>query len=431
MRRFLIQAILGAAWGFCLLFSPLTVPVGCGTTTSSDGGGGGGAGGETGGLVVFTPVGSAFPNIDLIDLEFLPGQGGELIVIGQDGTVYYVTSGFSPLSDTESIDVLNSGEQGLLSVEADPDYDSNRFIYLYFTLPDGSANQVDRLTVNVDVEAGTFSLSDRRTILSFPKSDSPDPGDNHNGGGMAFDEDGNLTIGVGDGGGGASADTDAAIGQDTTTRLAKILRVVPSRTIGAGGFSIPTGGNGCSECTLPEIYSYGVRNPFTLAFGNGAIFIGDVGADAFEEIDLADTGGLNFGWPLSEGPTSDPGVEGPIHGYSHTDEAFINEDEDTTAALKVKRHNGVDHGDSDKSIMVGAFYTGSQYGELLSNRLIYSDFYHGFVRGLGLSDGNAVTDDDHFGHLTGMTSLQEGPDGFLYAVSLYGSDQILRLDLAP
>ena len=379
MRRFLVQVILAAAWGFYLLFSPLAVPAGCGTTTSSDGGGdgGSGAGGETGGLVVFTPVGSVFPNIDLIDLEFLPGQGGELIVIGQDGTVYYVTSGFSPLSDTASIDVLNSGEQGLLSVEADPDYDSNRFIYLYFTLPDGSANQVDRLTVTVDVDAGTFSLSDRRTIISFPKSDSPGPADNHNGGGMAFDEDGNLTIGVGDGGGDASADTDAAIGQDTTTRLAKILRVVPSRTNGTGGFSIPTGGNGCSECTLPEIYSYGVRNPFTLAFGNGALFIGDVGADAFEEVDLADIGGLNFGWPLSEGPTDDPDFRTPIQSYSHTDTTFVDEDEDArNAALKLKQHNGVVHPSGrNQSVMVGAFYAGSQYGSLLDNRLLYSEFY--------------------------------------------------------
>lgn len=366
--------------------------------------------------LVFTEVGVSFGTSDLIDLEFLPDQEGELIVIGKDGTVYYVKSDFTPLSLTATISVLDSGEQGLLNVVADPDYVSNLFIYLYYTTSDGSQNQVDRFTVTVNADMGTFSLSDQQTIIAFPKSDSSSSGTNHNGGSLVFDEDGNLMIGVGDGGGNASEDIDEGISQNVMTRLGKVLRIVPSQTDGSGGFSIPTGGNNNISGALPEIYALGLRNPFTMAYGNSSLFIGDVGLDTYEEIDVATTGGLNFGWPETEGPTTDSDFVTPLHGYAKNDDSFNNEDSDAVAT-------------GARSIMVLNFYNGDQYNGMLNRRLIYSEFYVGWVRGLRLDLNNNIVSDEHLIHLAGMTSLQEGPDGFLYAVSLFGSDQILRLDV--
>lgn len=368
--------------------------------------------------IVFTPVGESFNATDLIDLEFLPGQGGEALVIGKGGTLYYVTVALTPLSQTATISVADSGEQGLLNVAADPEYAINRLIYLYFTSPDGSQNQVDRFTVDVNVNAGSFSLSDRQTIITFPKSDSPSPGSNHNGGGLLFDADKNLIIGVGDGGGSASADQGAEIGQDPSTRLGKILRIIPNRSAGSGGFSIPEEGNSGPVDSLPEIYALGVRNPFTLAARDTAIFIGDVGSSVFEEINLINGAGLNFGWPLAEGNSDDPNFRNPLHGYAHGDVAFINDDPETSADAS-----------TSKSLMVGTFYDGSQYGGALAGHLIYAEFFAGWVRGLRLNGANEVVSDSHLGHLAGMTSLQQAPDGFLYAVSLFGSDHILRLDL--
>lgn len=379
----------------------------------------------------FNVVGSALPSNDLIDLEFLPSQNGELIVIGQGGGVYYLRNNFTPLSQSESLSVEYSGEQGLLNVAADPDYASNHYVYFYYTVAGGGINRVSRATVAVDVNAGTFSLSDFQTIIDFDKSDSSSPGDNHNGGGLIFENSDNLLIAVGDGGGSASSDTGEAISQNGLTRLGKILRVVPGRQVGVGGYSIPSGGNN-SGTNLDEIYALGLRNPFTMTYASSLLFIGDVGGNLYEEINLATEAAMNFAWPLEEGFESGSSFDNPLHGYAHTDDSFTNEDtqahsSESTSMIR-QYHNGVDHGDSSKSVMVLHYYTGNEYHDFLSNRLIYADFYLGWVRALQLNDSHQVVDDDHIGHLTGLTSLQQGPDGLLYGVSLYGSDQVLRLD---
>jgi len=88
--------------------------------------------------ISFIEIGDSFPSVDLIDLEFLPGQNGELIVIRQGGTLHYLKSDFSLLAQTAQISVQAGGEQGLLNIAADPDYASNHFIYLYYTAPGGA-----------------------------------------------------------------------------------------------------------------------------------------------------------------------------------------------------------------------------------------------------------------------------------------------------
>ena len=361
--------------------------------------------------IVFTPVGASFGSASLIDLEFLPGQGGESIVIQKNGVVSYVTSDFQPLAQTVTIGVLDEDEQGLLNVAADPDYGSNHFIYLYYTLPAGEGNQLDRLTANVDVPNGTFELLDQETIATFLKSESPGFDGHHNGGGMVFGADGDLFVGVGDGGGEASGDTTLAIAQDETKNLGKIHRIVPDRNPGEGG------------ATIDEMYARGLRNPFTLAQAivhtKPVVFVGDVGSTVFEEINLITAGDENFGWPLAEGDSTDAGFTNPIYGYKHTDKKFAKEDPDDSAFDVI----------DPQSVIVGTYYTGSQYKDVLKDRLIYSDFFQGWVRGFKLNDKDEEKSDEHLGHQSGLTSIQEGPDGFLYATSLFGSDHILRVDL--
>lgn len=353
-------------------------------------------------------------------------------MIGQSGGVYYMKNDFTPLSQSANIEVEFAGEQGLLNVVADPNYLSNCFVYFYFTPSGGGINRVSRATVNVNLSDNTFSINDFQTIIDFSKSFSPSYGTNHNGGGLVFENENNLFIAVGDGGGSSSADQSLAISQNGQTRLGKILRTVPNRTEGQGGFSIPSGGNN-SGSGLEEIYAWGLRNPFTLTYGNSILFIGEVGANAYEEVDISNASALNFGWPFTEGPTSNPSYRTPLQSYAHSDDTFINEDPDahvsgSTSFIRMN-HEGVDHGDSSKSVIVLHYYTGNQYGDFLDNRLIYTDFYLGWVRGLTMDSNLNKSDDDHLGHQTGLTSLQEGPDGYLYGVSLYGSDRILRLDL--
>lgn len=400
LRRFVLILIWIGFCGFDIW------PFGCSSTKDN--------------VIVFTPVGASFGSANLVDLEFLPGQSGQSIVIQKNGVVSYLTSGFEPLAQTFTLGVLDEDEQGLLAVVADPDYASNRLIYLYYTIPTGEGNRLDRFTVNVDVTAGSFTLIDQQNVATFLKTESPNFDGHHNGGGMVFGPDGDIFVGVGDGGGDATEHAALEIPQDDTKVLGKIHRIVPNRVPGAGGVQIS------------EIYAKGLRNPFSLAQGfvntRSVVFIGDVGSTEFEEIDLLTEEGQNFGWPLAEGSAEDDdlGFADPIHGYKHTDNKFAKEDPEE-GEFDVTEEDV----ENPLSVIVGTYYTGDQYGDELKGRLIYTDFFQGWVRGFKVNEKNEKSDDKHLGHQSGITSIQQGPDGFLYAVSLFGSDHILRIDIAP
>jgi glucose/arabinose dehydrogenase len=361
-------------------------------------------------------VGANFGDTQLIDLEFLPGQDGESIVISKTGTVYYVKSDFTPLTTTVSLAVESGGEQGLLNIVADPLYGiSNQFIYLYYTVGGipSVINRVSRFTVDVDVNAGTFALLDEQVIIEFPKGVSSD---RHNGGSLVFLNQDDLAIGVGEG-------TVAANAQSLANGLGKVHRLVPSRTPGVGGFTIPAdnpfvGVGGAQE----SIFALGLRNPFTMVVdqNNGGVFIGDVGSNIFEEINILQRG-ANFGWPNCEGPCDpfNPSFVDPIHGYADGDTTFNDEDP-------------LPNPQGGKAIFVSAVYQGTQYNGLLTGKLIYNEFFAGWVRLLTTGPMGDVLADQHIGHLEGLTGLHTNPaDGLLYGVSLFGSDQIQRLDLTP
>jgi glucose/arabinose dehydrogenase len=356
-------------------------------------------------------------------LEFLPGTEGESIAITLTGDIYYLQVGLIPLSTKQSIQVGDGTDQGLFNIAADPDYQNNHLIYLFFTTPDKLSNEVDRFTINVDLKAETFTLSDRQIIVNFPKNESPAPSDIHNGGGLAFDGDGNLWVAMGDGGNPAGEDKTAAVAQNLDVGLGKVHRLIPNRSPGSGGFTVPLGNNNQST-QWPSIFASGFRNPFTMVKAKGSMLVGDVGSTpprAFEEIDVVNQGGQDFGWPLAEGFETDPNhpeFVPPLYGYLNDDPAFeLQDPQSVSTPLRV--------------IIMWNFYQGSQYNGVLDHRLIYSEFYTGWVRGLKLDEELKIQEDKNLGHLVGMTSLQQGPDGLLYAVSLTDSNQILRLDLVP
>jgi len=108
-----------------------------------------------------------------------------------------------------------------------------------------------------------------------------------------------------------------------------------------------------------------------------------------------------------------------LHGYAHGDNTFNDQDPE-------------DNPVGGESIMVSAFYRGSQYSGALTNKIIYNEFFAGWVRLLTLDVLDRITKDEHIGHLTGLTGLHENPaDGLLYGVSLFGDDHIQRMDLVP
>ena len=209
-----------------------------------------------------------------------------------------------------SAKICANSERGLLGVAVDPAFAANGFIYLYYTLRQGTAcdaTAVNRVSRVVLTPANTTG-SEVVLIDNIPSTAG-----NHNGGDLQFGKDGNLYVSVGDGGcdyagTGCSASNDAA--RDRNVLLGKILRITPSGEIPADN---PFQGPGTARCNVTgrttatwcqETYAWGLRNPYRMAFDPNAagtrFYINDVGQSTWEEIDLG-AAGADYGWNVREG----------------------------------------------------------------------------------------------------------------------------------
>jgi len=207
--------------------------------------------------------------------------------------------------------VSSGGEQGLLGLAFSPAGDH---LYVNYTDEAGDTRVVEYAFTDGRVDAGS-----RRELLAVEQ-----PFANHNGGQVVFGPDGFLYIGLGDGGSGGDPQGN---GQRLDTLLGKILRINPSPD-GARPYSIPPGNPFADRSgARPEIWAYGLRNPWRFTFDRetGAMWIGDVGQDAVEEIDAVEAsagGGQNYGWNRLEGTRQYSGTAparavAPVHEYSH------------------------------------------------------------------------------------------------------------------
>lgn len=187
-------------------------------------------------------------------------------------------------------------EQGLLGLAFHPDYVANGLFYVTYTPNTGGAG-------NNYVAVGRRSAGDprRADATVTPILTIPDPYWNHNGGGILFGPDGELYVGTGDGGSGGDP---MGNGQDETQLLGKLLRIHVDATTGTS-YTIPAG-NTFTAPNRPEIWATGLRNPWRFSFDRltGDLWIGDVGQNAWEEVDVAlagTGGGENYGWSACEG----------------------------------------------------------------------------------------------------------------------------------
>jgi glucose/arabinose dehydrogenase len=205
--------------------------------------------------------------------------------------------------------VSSGGERGLLGLAFHPGFATNGRLFVDYTDVNG-----DTVVAEYRGDAMRAEGDTERVVLRIAQ-----PAANHNGGWLGFGPDGKLYIATGDGGGGASEN-----GQRLDTLLGKLLRI----DVDAGQpYAVPPD-NPFAAGTRgeqPEIWTYGLRNPWRVSFDRqtGDLFLGDVGATSFEEIDVlpAGTSGVNFGWPRMEG--FECRVEGgcpedltrPVHAY--------------------------------------------------------------------------------------------------------------------
>jgi glucose/arabinose dehydrogenase len=248
----------------------------------------------------------------------LQNAGDErLFVVEQRGVIRVIDG--SGLQDEPFLDIRErvydvSNEQGLLGLAFHPDFESNGEFYVNYTRGTGD-------TVIARFLAGPGSTADPNGEQAVLDYDQPFP--NHNGGGMAFGPDGMLYIGSGDGG--AAGDPEERA-QNPDTLLGKLLRLDVD---GADPYAIPADNPFAGGGGRPEIWAYGLRNPWRFAFDSvtGDLFIGDVGQNQWEEIDYLPygaAGGANFGWDFREGlelfeGLTPPGLTEPVAVYSHAE----------------------------------------------------------------------------------------------------------------
>lgn len=251
------------------------------------------------------------------DLTHAGDGSGRLFIVEKPGLVKILLADGS-LASQPFLDITgrvgsDAYEQGLLGLAFHPDYATNGHFYVYYTNLAGNT-VVSRFTVSPDPNLANPASE---VILLTQEQ----PYRNHNGGGLAFGPDGYLYISLGDGG---SAGDPLQAGQSLNTLLGKILRIDVNTE---GGYLIPPDNPFASSGGLPEIWAYGLRNAWRIAFdpANGDLYIADVGQNQWEEVNvvLAGTpGGLNFGWDLMEGNHPFEGAYSenltlPVVEYSH------------------------------------------------------------------------------------------------------------------
>jgi glucose/arabinose dehydrogenase len=243
-----------------------------------------------------------------------------LFVCEQGGRVRVFRNGVLQSQPFVTVVADTRGERGLDGICFDPNFANNHYVYIYYTIrqADTSAPTHNRLIrVTADPANPDVALAGSGTPIMEMDDLSP-TAFAHNGGGLHFGPDDKLYISVGENTYGPNA-------QSLSTVLGKILRInpVPENPDGTNPEStFPTDNPFYNSTTGKNraIYALGVRNPFTFAFqrGTGRMFIDDVGASTWEEINLG-SAGANYGWPTIEGPAQPPvaGFRNPIYAYQH------------------------------------------------------------------------------------------------------------------
>ena len=325
---------------------------------------------------------------------------GRLFVNERGGRVRIVNAK-TALAATDFVDlsdrIRSGGEQGLLGLAFHPDFAANGRVFVHYSRAGDGATVISELTASADRR--TADPASERVIFTLHQ-----PFANHNGGEIAFGPDGNLYIGLGDGGSGGDP---MGNGQNRQVLLGKILRIDVDGPPGANGeYAIPEGNPYASGGVtpgdgMPEIWAYGLRNPWRFSFdrGSGDLYIGDVGQGSWEEIDRqpADSrGGENYGWDFYEGT------------HCSTDCARI------SVVLPVAEYGH----DAGCSVTGGYVYRGTRQPAMLGTYL-FGDYCSGTIWTLPTE---GVTPRPLAETGLRISSFGEGEDGEIYLADLSGGD---------
>jgi glucose/arabinose dehydrogenase len=310
-----------------------------------------------------------------------PGDNDRLFVVERPGRIRIVKDG--KVNSTPFLDISSSvaccAERGLLSMAFAPDYATSRRFFVYYTDNTGDIRIVE---YRASSDADRADAGSARSIVRIGHRRFP----NHNGGQLQFGPDGLLYAGTGDGGG---AGDPLRNGQNSRSRLGKLLRINPSTR-------------------RVSIYSKGLRNPFRFSFdrSTGDIVIGDVGQDKVEEIDFKRRGkarGANFGWSVFEGTRrfrsgSVRGHDKPVIQHTHS---------------------------AGWCSIIGGYVVRDRDSDLFG-RYVYGDFCKGELYSARLGSRGASGVRPVGVSVPNLSSFGEDAAGHVYATSLGGAVYRLR-----
>ncbi|WP_411272935.1 PQQ-dependent sugar dehydrogenase [Daejeonella sp.] len=335
---------------------------------------------------------------DATNRNFVVAQRGKIHVFANNSAVKET----KVFLDIES-KVTAGGERGLLGLAFHPNFKSNGHFYLNYTRNNpGLETVISRFTAsknNPDVaEPGSEEI-----LLTFKQ-----PYSNHNGGKIAFGNDGFLYIGVGDGGSGGDPQKN---GQNRATWLGKILRIDVDKQSGALKYGIPKNNpyQGNSQGFKEEIFAYGIRNPWRFSFDKvtGDLWMGDVGQNKIEEIDIVKNGG-NYGWNSMEAEEcfgqANCNTEGmilPVWSYRQGPQ-------------------------TGNSVTGGHVYRGKTV-KSLQGKYIYGDYVTGNIWALSPAGKGKYTNALLIKHKGMVSSFGEDANGELYICS-YGDGKIYKIE---
>jgi len=317
--------------------------------------------------------------VAVTEVRFVPGTADELLLLEKDGRVTHhrLAGSATELLGEFTVQVDALSDCGLISLAFAPDFATSRAFYLgYCSSPTHS-----RISRHVLGDAGAAGVE----VVTVGHDAAPAAW--HNVGSIGFDGDGVMWALFGD-----KALTASA--QDHASPLGALVR------LGDGGV---------------QIMAKGLRSPWRgTRDRRGRYVIGDVGSAIWEEIDVLTAPGQNFGWPAYEGPCAADGgcdATAPIVAWDRSAQhPFAVEDPHTAPT-------------SRRVVWVGpevAARGTERYAGALVDRVLYGDFCAGWVRALALDDDGGLAGDRLVAHLEGVTSVDQAPDGWVYAAT-YGS----------
>lgn len=256
---------------------------------------------ETGGAYFLT---DPFPNLTFnqpVDLRHAGDGTDRLFVVEQGGFIRVFVNDAATATTSEFLDISGRveccSELGLLGLAFHPDYENNRFFFVYYTATGGSPHRT-RIS-RFEVSAGDPDVADEtseKILIEFNDREG-----NHNGGGLMFADDGYLYASIGDEGAQGDGHDNA---QNRAVLFGKILRLDVDQNVNTTYYGIPADNPlvGNTSGYREEIYAWGFRNPWRMSYDGATdrIWVGDVGQGSYEEIDVVEIG-KNYGWDCREG----------------------------------------------------------------------------------------------------------------------------------